>query len=180
MIQIFSFCLRTGPWISVKFWARSKAQMGGFTFRIRIYKLEYNMTEVCFPFVLQSIQLQKLFVSLISCSERGSGLLNRREDQDWSKMWGSATLCGASQFLLKLVPLCRMDGRRRRKGCTKLLAGPWSHRHKPNLFVGCSDCLVLFLAEENVHIHFISAPSTPTITQDFQYLKTWPFHFLPE
>lgn len=118
--------------------------MGGFTFRIRVYKLEYNMTEVCFPFVSQSIQLQKLFVSMISCSERGSGLLNRREDQDWSKMWGLATLCGASQFLLELVPLCRMDGRRWRKGCTKLLAGPWSHGHKPNLFEGWSDCLFYF------------------------------------
>lgn len=36
--------------------------MGGFTFRIRVYILEYNMTEICFPFFLQSIQLQKLFV----------------------------------------------------------------------------------------------------------------------
>lgn len=49
-----------------------------------------------------------------------------------------------------------MDGRRWRKECTKLLAGTYSHRHKTNLFVGCYKCLVLFLAEEKVHItlHF--------------------------
>lgn len=117
----FFLPLRTGLLILVKFWASSKAWMDGFTSGIRAY------TQEC-----RDWGLHGLFLAIHPVAELfvwPDILLHKREEgsTEWegrpglSQLPGSATLCGASRFLLELVPLSRMGAGDRGRDAQKYI-----------------------------------------------------------